>query len=147
MSKKGFYKLVILTLVALNIAIVAFFLTKLKPQDKASVKNIRSEILEILHLNKEQAATFNKLADEHKQQMRVLDAQQAKLLYPYFESLADSSIHIEKDSILHQIQLSERQKIELTHRHFEKIKKLLNEDQKPYFKIFTKKITQKLIEK
>lgn len=147
MSKKGFYKLVILTLVGLNMVLIAFFLIQLRHQNRPSAKKIRSEVVAMLNLNKEQAATFNQFADEHKQQMKVLDAQQAQLLYPYFESLADSAIHIDKDSILEQLQLFERQKITFTYQHFEKIKQLLKKEQTPEFKTFINTITQKFIEK
>lgn len=144
MSKKRLYKFIILSLVALNIIITVFFLSELKHQNKPS-NNIRSEVAEILHLDNEQISLFNELADEHKQQMKELDEHQGKLLRTYFESLSDSSINIQKDNLLNQMQLSERKKIELTYQHFKKIKKLLKEEQMPQFKKFTNKITQKLI--
>lgn len=147
MKEKRLYKFIILVLVGLNIAVLAFFLRELKHQDKPSSNEFRSEVAEILKLNDKQFTHFNILADEHKQQMKELEELQAQLLFPYFESLVDTSQSINKDSLLNQLQKSEIRKIELTYQHFEKIKNNLNKDQVAEFKLFVNKITKKFIKK
>ncbi|MBW1299018.1 hypothetical protein [Aquimarina litoralis] len=148
MNKIRTYKIIIISLLALNMIMIAFFLiTKQQPKHKASANDIRSEIIKTLNLNDQQTALFMELADEHKQAMQEINEQKATLLYPYFESLADSSISISKDDIIFQLQQSEKKKIAYTYQHFKEIKKILTKEQMPYFKSFIAKITRRLIDK
>ena len=146
MNQNKYYQYIILGLVALNLIVLAvFLLAESQPRYRQSPINIRSEIIEILDLNDEQVFHFHDLADEHKRKMRDIDRRQARLLLPYFESLADSSGEIDKDSLLYQYQLSEKEKVEVTYQHFQEIKKLLNEDQLSDFHEFMDRVIDGLL--
>lgn len=146
MSQIKFYKYTVWGLLGLNIGVLAFFLlSNPRPRPQALRQNSRSEIIEMLHLNDQQAVKLNELADEHKQKMKEISDRQAQLLSPYFESLVYSDESIEKDSILHVYQQSEREKIEETYQHFHEIKALLKEDQLPDFKKFMTRTTGRLL--
>lgn len=146
MSQIKFYKYVIWSLVGLNMVILAFFLlTKPRPRHRPSPKKFQSEVIEIFRLNDQQVAVFRELADEHKQKMNEISEQQATLLLHYFENLADSSESVGKDRLLNQYQQSEKEKMEVTYRHFQDIKRLLSKDQLPYFKEFMAEFTERLL--
>lgn len=146
MDQEKFQKYIIGGLVGLNIAVLAFFLLAKPPRrPQPTFKNNRSEVIEMLHLNNQQAIQLNKLADVHKQKMQEISEHQAKLLLPYFESLVSASQVIEKDSLFKEYQQSEREKIELTYQHLQEIKSLLEEDQLPDFKEFMTKTTNRLL--
>jgi len=150
MRQKRVYELIIIGLIGLNITMVAFFLAKPFFNDKPptkSAKNIRTELTELLKLNDKQAQDFNDLADVHKHQMRKIEVKQARLLIPYFESLVDSTIHIDKVYLLNQLQKLESSKVELTYEHFKEIKKILNQDQMFDFKFFIDRVSKVLINK
>ena len=127
MNQKKIYITIILGLVGLNIVVLAFFLlTRPRPQHHPPPKKFQSEVVKILRLNKQQATTFNALADEHRLQINAINERKAKLLLPYFERLADTSKRIDADSLLNQFQQAEKEKIEATYQHFQEIKKILN---------------------
>ena len=100
-----------------------FLLTRPRPQHHPPSKRFQSEVVKILRLNKQQATTFNALADEHRLQINAINERKAKLLLPYFERLADTSKRIDADSLLNQFQQAEKEKIEATYQHFQEIKK------------------------
>ena len=146
MNQVKFYKYIILGLVGLNIVVLAFFLlTKSRPRHQPPPKNFQAEVVKIFGLDNQQASVFKELADGHKQRMKEIDKQQEKLLLRYFESLTNDSESTDKESLLNQFQQLEREKIEVTYRHFEEIKKLLNKDQLPEFEEFMKSVTNKLL--
>jgi len=146
MNQNRIYQYIILGLVVLNLIVLAvFLLAESQPRYRQSPKNIRSEVIEILRLNDDQIFHFHDLADEHKRRMKDIDRRQARLLLPYFESLADSSGEIDKDSLLNHYQLSEKEKVEVTYQHFQEIKKLLNEDQLSEFNEFMDRVIDGLL--
>ncbi|MGY3794465.1 hypothetical protein [Aquimarina sp. 433] len=145
MNNKRVYNFVIIGLVVLNIILLAFLLIKPpQPIKRSAPKNFRSEIVKTLRLNDLQESRFHNLADEHKQKMADIDKEKVKLLYPYFESLSDTSLVINKDSILNQLQQYERKKIELTYLHFKEIKELLTKEQLVDFDAFMSKVVNRL---
>ncbi|MBQ4821887.1 hypothetical protein [Aquimarina sp. MMG016] len=127
------------------IVLAFFLLTKPQLRHQPPPKNFRSEVIEMLRLNNQQASHFNELADEHKQKMEEINKRQARLLFPYFESLTNSVDSIGKDSILNKYQQLEMEKIEMTYQHFQDIEKSLNKEQLSDFKYFIKKATNKLL--
>ncbi|MEZ4850475.1 MAG: hypothetical protein R3B93_18060 [Bacteroidia bacterium] len=134
MNQLKLYKYATWGLLFLNIAVLTFFLlTKPHPRPHQSPDGFQSEVVEILNLNSQQAATFKELAQEHNQKMESINEQQKNLLPPYFESLSDLSINIDRDSILNDFQQLERKKIEVTFQHFQDLKSILDEEQLPYF--------------
>lgn len=146
MNQKKFYIAIILGLVGLNLVVLAFFLfTRPRSQHRPPPKKFQSEVVKILRLNKQQATTFNALADEHRLQINAINERKAKLLLPYFERLADTSKRINADSILNQLQQAEKEKIEATYQHFQEIKKILSKEQLPDFEILISRITDRIL--
>lgn len=146
MNLLKFYKYIIFSLVGLNMIVLAFFLlAKPHPIHQPPPKNFQAEVIKIFGLDNQQASVFKELSNGHKQRMKEIDEQQEKLLLPYFGSLTNASKSTDKESLLNQFQQLEREKIEVTYRHFEEIKKLLNKKQLPEFEEFMKNITNKLL--
>lgn len=146
MNLTKIYKYIILGLVGLNVAILVFFLRpKPRPRHQPPNRNFQSEVIEMLHLNNQQASTLRGLADGHKEEIEKINARQASLLTAYFESLDDSLERVNKDSLLNHFQQSEKEKIEMTYQHFQDIKELLNDEQLPYFESFINKTTDRLL--
>lgn len=137
MSQLTFYKYASLSLLLLNVAVIGFFLlTKPAPPPRMGEHNFQYEVIEMLHLNEEQVTSFRAFAQGHNQQMTSINEQQQKLLRPYFESLANPSVGMDKASVLNQFQQLEREKIEVTYQHFEDLKLILNEVQLTHFETF-----------
>jgi len=146
MNQIKFYKYAIWALVVLNMVVLAFFLlTKPRHPHHSSPKKFQSEVVKTLNLSSQQEVGFKKLAREHHQKMKSMNEQQQKLLLPYFENLIEPSESIEIDSLLNQSQQLEREKIELTHQHFQDLKQLLNKEQQPLFKGLMRKFIDKLL--
>ncbi|MEO0900006.1 MAG: hypothetical protein AAFY71_26565 [Bacteroidota bacterium] len=144
MSQEKFYKYIVASLVGLNVVVLAFFLlAKPKRQPNSSSENIRNEIIELLRLDELQRSTFEASADTHKHQMREFNQREKKLLALYFKCLSDEPCRIDKDSLLNQFLLVEKNKIEATYHHFQEIKDILNEDQLSDFEVFMQKVMTK----
>lgn len=134
MNQLKFYKYATWVLLFLNIAILGFFLLiKPRPPHPSHPHQFQAEVIEILALNEQQVSAFKQLAQEHGQKMTSVNAQQQKLLLPYFKSLTTISNRMNKDSILVEFQQLERKKIEVTYQHFQDIKLMLNKNQLPHF--------------
>lgn len=146
MNQVKFYKYGIWVLVVLNIAVLAFFVM-LKPQSRhhSLQRNLRSEVIEMLHLNTHQTTQLHKAAEKHNQKMKEINDRQFRLLSPYFTSLTTSSENGDKESLLNEYQQLEREKIEATYQHFEEIKDFLNIDQMPYFEEFIRETTDRIL--
>ncbi len=134
MSQIKMYKTTTWALLLLNIAILAFFLSrKSKCRGHSSKSAFRAEVVEVLNLDRQQEARFRQLADAHGQSMKALRSRQQQLLPPYFKSIASATESVNKDSLLRQYQQLEREKLEVTTQHFQEIKSMLEEDQLPHF--------------
>lgn len=146
MVRVKFYQYAIWCLIGFNIAILIFFLI-FRPQPRHSNPpvNFRSEVIEMLELNKEQTAQLHSLADSHTRQMTELSDQQYRLLSPYFASLITSAENSDKQSLVLEYQRIEQEKIELTYHHFKEIRELLNEDQLPYFEEFVRRSIDRIL--
>lgn len=146
MEKKIFYQYTILGLVALNIGVLAFFLfAKSHRPPPRFAKNLQSEVIEILDLDQQQAATFRKMAAEHRLKMSAIDERRKKLLLPYLATLSDDSESSHPDSLLQRFQRAEREKITSTYQHFQEIKKILKKEQLPHFEVFIEKISDRIL--
>ena len=141
-----FYKYAIWSLVVLNIAVIAFFVMgRPQPRHNNPQGNVRTEVIEMLHLNSKQASQLHNAAEKHNQKMKEINDLQFRLLSPYFTSLTTSSENRDKESLLNEYQQLEREKIEATYQHFEEIKDFLNSDQMPYFEEFMRKTTDRIL--
>ena len=144
MKQIQFFKYATLLMLVLNLGLVAFFLlTKPKPPMRGETFNPRA--IEILQLDKDQHQAFLQSAEQHGKQMKSINDGQRDLLRPYFNSLVDPSLKINSDSILQQVQLLDRQKVEATYFHFKTVKTLLRDDQQDNFEQFMTKALGRLL--
>ena len=146
MNQNKMYKYATWALLFLNIAVLAFFiLTKPRPPHHPPAKEFKAEVVKILDLDEQQAVSFKTMANDHHQKLSSINEQQQKLLKPYFEDIANATSHIEEEQTLVQFQKLEREKMEVTRRHLEEVKSLLNEEQLPRFKEFVRKFSDRVL--
>lgn len=146
MDQLKFYKYATSGLLLLNIVIIAFFfLTRPKHPRPQTAENFAEEVKDILHLSDQQNEAFTTMAREHNESMKSINERQEQLVLPYFERLTDASDTLTRDSVLSEIQQLERQKIEVTYRHLEDLKGILDEDQLPHFKVFMQRFTSRVL--
>lgn len=147
MTQSKFYKIIILCLSVLNVAILLYFLLHSSSIQKPRNIDTRSEVIEILQLDDEQAALFNDLADAHKSKMEELDKEKSNLIYAYFETLSDTTEMDSMEGYLIELEAMESEKVEATYQHFIEIKSILTVEQLSEYEVFVDKITQKLLSK
>ncbi len=135
MNNIRFYKVVIIILVLVNVSTLIFLWFGKPRTARVPVPGHASEFLiRELMLTPMQQDEFGKLSDENHERMRILQEQDRKLHYRFFETLflpnADTSIaKIFADSIIDL-----RMQMELlTFEHFRQIKQMLTEEQKHNF--------------
>lgn len=140
MRKEQLYQYTTWGLLVLNLSMISFFfLTKPSPHPRKGDLEFTKRAIEILKLEESQQAVFLESAKKHNQQMEAVNNQQRDLLKPYFQSLIDPESPSGTDSLLRQVELLERKKIELTYQHFNDVKSNLKEDQKAGFEKFMKR--------
>ncbi|MEM8968959.1 MAG: hypothetical protein AAGE93_21255 [Bacteroidota bacterium] len=106
------------------------------PDRRPRGENFQLQIAEILQLDTQQQTDLAQLAQQHGQQMRAIDREQRTLLRPYFYNLIGSTDTVDTVAILQEVSQLERDKIKVTHQHFQDIKALLTEEQLPNFEKF-----------
>ncbi|MFT5336874.1 MAG: protein CpxP [Luteibaculaceae bacterium] len=148
MEKLKLYKFTTLSLLILNIGlIVFFFISKPNHPPHMGPKDLKLGVVEALHLNNNQASQFKYFAEEHHTKMRVINGQQQELLWPYFKSISDTSIHFNEEEAFYQHRELEKEKIQVTRQHFEEVKSILKEDQLPYFNDFVNQFIENVLMK
>lgn len=139
------YKIATWTLLVLNISILSFFFLTKPPGPRPGPGHLGQRVIKTLQLDQEQGVSFQKSAHQHGAQMEVLNEEQRSLLLPYFQSIIDTTQQINKEAILQQVQVLERNKIEFTYQHFEEIKALLKPDQNPNFDRFMNIVLEQIL--
>ena len=134
MKQLQFYKYAIGGLLVLNLSMIAFFVLTAPPPK--GPRESGKKAIDILKMDEEQNDFFLQSAQQHVRQMDDFAKQQRILLKLYFSSLIDSENPINSDSLLHQVQLLERKKIESTYQHFEDMKVMLKPEQQVHFEGF-----------
>lgn len=127
---KPIYKIGFFVLLAINIGLVVLFSLgpKRPPQrPQAHQMGIKEEIARELDLSEEQKADFDQMAMAHREKMNQLEHRLTPLMQAYFEQLTQENP--ENEEILEQIQSLNRQKIEVTYRHFEELKGICTDRQ------------------
>jgi hypothetical protein len=146
MKQIQFFKYTTLLLLLLNIGIVTFFfLARPKPPGNGQPAPFHDRAVDLLKLDKGQHQAFLRSAEQHSRQMKAINDGQRNLLRPYFNSLVDPSMRVNADSLLQQVQLFERQKVEATYQHFKAVKELLKDDQQDHFEQFMNKALERLL--
>lgn len=137
MNKIKFYKLVIWGLVALNMAILAYFLMPLKGEHIGPKK----VIVEKLSFNKNQTTEFESLIENHKITMRDgmhRVAELKKSLYAQLNLAEQNKTSL--DSIKNELNVAKDNLEMLHYNHFLDIKSICTTEQLPKFKELTKEM-------
>ncbi len=146
MRQLQLYKYSTWALLCLNIFVLLFFFAFKKPPPPPHDSfGFRRKVPKILHLASDQKALFIESATNHNQNMRRINKKQKELIQPYFQSLVDSTIHIDKEQVLDQIQLLEREKVSTTFEHFQEVKSILTPEQQGHYKRFVEHALETLL--
>lgn len=145
MNQKILFKYIILALLGLNIVVLYFLLFSPQPhRPTTSPHHLRSDIVDILGLDDQQATYFHSSADKHQRDIEETNEAQEKLLLLYFGSLINDSEEVDKDLLLEQLKVLEGSKLEKTYEHFQELKNMLNKDQLDEFELFISTISHKI---
>ena len=147
MKQLKLYKLSTWILLILNLCIVGWVFLKKNSGPPRGPKDGKKQAIDILKLDQQQNDAFLRLASQHMNQMKDLDAQQRTLLYVYFKNVFDTDKVSNSDSLLNNVQHVEMQKIESTFQHFKDIKSLLSTDQHAHFEEFMEHALEMILSK
>jgi len=146
MERRKFYQYATFFLLALNLAMVAFFLLgPPPPQGDPARHGLKDRVAQMLRLDDDQAARFGELAEQHNRHMEELAARQRTLLKDYFLALTDTAMHTPTDSLLQAYLELEREKVTFTYRHFQDVQALLRPEQQPLFRTFVREALRTLL--
>ena len=97
--------------------------------------------INMMGLDTEQEVIFRESADKHNTTTQAIEKQQAKAAKEYFHTLLETNETME-DSLIHQLQQLEKDKIVTTYEHFEEVKTLLKSNQQANVPEFLDKALQ-----
>lgn len=137
------YKYAAWGLLILNLSMIAFFFLTAPPRPN-DLKGKKGAV-QMMQLDEQQEKSFSSLAHQHMQQMSEFNRQQRSLLQPYFNSIIDTKITIQSDSLLKQVQALEQKKIESTYLHFQEVKAILKPEQYPDFEKFVEQAIGRIL--
>lgn len=154
MSKIKLLSIAVIGLLAINIAVVAFLLLKQPPHPRDGHQGLGKEgmppmehtgpkniIIDKLHFDKEQAAQYESLIEQHQIIMKSLNDSIKNAKNDLYLSLTSENA-ASKDSLIAKLGLLQRQ-VELTHYdHFADIKKLCKPDQLENYAALTKELAR-----
>jgi len=138
------YKYSIWGLLLLNFSMVAFFFLSATPPPPGAAIGGKKAV-DVLKMDEQQDESFLQLARQHIQPMDDLSNQQQKLLQPYFNRLIDQNKAHDSDSLLNQVLLLERKKIESVYQHFRDVKSILRPNQLGNFAAFIDHVAERIL--
>ena len=144
MEHAQFYKYSTWGLLLLNLSMVGLFLLTANPPPQGAATG-EQKAVDILRMDEQQDETFLQLVRQHIQLMDDFSNQEQKLLQPYFYSLIDQNIANNSDSLLNQVLLLERKKIESVYQHFQHIKSILRPNQLGNFAAFNDHVVVRIL--
>lgn len=145
MTKLKLLSIAVVGLLILNLCIVGFlFLRKpparLQGPPPSEIDGPRNRIVEILHLDHEQVLEYEKLIDQHKNTIKLLNDSISVAKSNLYHTLIGENL-IAKNSLVNKI-ASLQKEIENAHYdHFSKIKKLCKPEQLEYFTELTAELS------
>jgi Spy/CpxP family protein refolding chaperone len=149
MNKDSFYRIVIIALLLLNIGMLAYLWSGPRgPRGEMHGRPPRPDELihDRLQLTDKQTDQFDELKHDHHEHMLELQEQSAELherLYKLLQSPTPDTT--ERNNILAQLQENYHQKELVTFDHFQKLRDILNEDQKKRFDDLVGELSRQLI--
>ena len=146
-SSNKIYKLALVLLILINGALV-FLLLQNAPPPRPGPKGhgpLLEKITAKLELTEDQRLSYSGMALGHRENMRMIEKEQKRLITSYFQSLMHTTQNQSNDSLVDQILKQEQRKLEITYAHFEELKTLLDEKQKDRFELIMKDILKVLV--
>jgi acyl-ACP thioesterase len=142
MTSKKIYQVGFVILLLINATLI-FLLVKKSPEAPINHESREGAIIEKissqLELTEDQIATYQSMAIQHRERMRILGAEHQQLLKSYFETLNDDSPDAAR--IKSELLEIESKKLQHTYTHFQELKSTLNESQKVRFELIIKDIS------
>jgi protein CpxP len=145
MSSLQLFKIAIAVLVVLNVSLLTVYLLKdnnrsrerpMGPNFRSNQRggNIIDDIEGGLKLDEEQRKGYQEYRQAHMKGMQRINKDHSELLNKYFKTLKkEDGSDEQRNALLLKIQDLEKERIEITYAHFEKIKLLCNDEQLEYF--------------
>ena len=145
MKKERFYQIIIFALLALNI-IGALFIFMGGRRGHPPGDYIAGAIIKELGLDDAQKETFEKLKRAHHAQILDLNQAYSQGLDTYLQQLKQSSIEPSvSDSLASALASIQKQKAEITLKHFGEVKALCRPDQLPAFEKLLPQLMQVIL--
>lgn len=142
MDKLTFYRYAALGLLALNLAVLAFFFLY-RPLVGGGEFG-RPPAIGVLEMDEEQHEAFLALAGEHQTMMRSINARQKEMLAGYFGQLSGATIGQTPEVPASYLAL-EQDKISGTYAHFLEVEGLLRPEQRAAFPGFVEESLQQIL--
>lgn len=141
MTKLKLLSIAVIGLLILNVCIVGFLFLRRPPArlqgpPPFEVDGPKNKIVEILQLDREQVVEYEKLIDQHKNAIKLLDDSIKETKSNLYKTLAEEDSFM-KDSLINKLTTLQKE-IETTHYdHFSKIRKLCKPEQLEHFNRLT----------
>lgn len=150
MKQNIFYKIVIVTLLLLNTAVIGYLWLRpgVRPHDGPPHEGRPDGlIIERLRLDDAQQQRFEELKQEHHSQVLEIQKEAGALHNSLFALLqADAPDTAARDSIIALLDAGYRRKELVTFDHFKKLRSILKPDQKADFDVFVDELGRRLME-
>ena len=131
---------VLMTILNIGIIISLFVSPNIRSKPPRQDHNpLADEITALLQLDSDQQTVFMEMIAKHKREISEIEKRQKVLLLQYFNYL-QSEKQSAPAELMEEFLTQEQNKIQITYTHFEEVKHILTEDQKPYFELFIKKV-------
>lgn len=142
MKRENLLLWMVAILIILNGSILFYFLRK-----EGNPPPHRDKlIVETLQFDETQRAEFDRLKQEHRNQINALDDQFKQSLENYFLLLRlDTGTEIKKDSIESLLASLEQERVSITYAHFQDLKNLCRADQREKFDAFIPQLIEFIV--
>lgn len=141
MRKEKFLTVAVAFLFVLNTGIIGYLFLTRQPHPPELWKIVVHET----GFDEQQRQRYFSLRDNHRKNMDQLNARFAETLRQYLDQLRTDADTLEADSLSRQLAFIEKQKAELTLRHFRAVKALCRPDQQQAFNSIIPKLTTVLL--
>lgn len=131
MSKTRFLILAVILLAALNVAVLTFLVVGRRPPHREAPRQV---IIERLHFDDEQVATYDRLIEKHHTEIRQKDTEMIAKRQVIYQSLKTDDYR-QADSLIYEIGLLQRDIEQIHFDHFRNIKRLCRPEQRADFDV------------
>lgn len=135
-----------IVLMTMNVVLVYMLLNKnVQNRPPHPPRNgFKNEVIHAIGFDAEQAEAYEKLTVQHHIAMVKLEELRGEKLALRFAALSESA-KVDADSLLRDLELLERQRVEFTYSHFEDVKAICRPDQIEAYRVVVKRAVQALL--